>query len=353
VALALALCALVGVALGIVAALGAPTGVGATTSELRDRIDRQRGQERRLGSTADRLAAIERRATRASEVAQGRLAEVQGAYDAQRRELEQTTDRLRTTRTRLTRLRGRLDRGRRVLAGVLRARYAYDPPQIIDIVVSADGFRDLMERVTFLRRVQDHDARIVDEVRDARDAAASDERRLARLRTAQTKQTDAAARQRDAIAAMAAGLEARRADAARAHAARREALSDARASRRRAERSLSRLEAAERRRARQYTAPAATAGARATATPTRGSGGWAIPWPIVQCESGGVNHPPNHAGASGYYQFIPSTWQALGGSTPHAYQASRAEQDRMAAKLWNGGAGASNWDCAAMVGITG
>ena len=66
----------------------------------------------------------------------------------------------------------------------------------------------------------------------------------------------------------------------------------------------------------------------------------------MQCESGGQNLPPNSAGASGYYQMLPSTWHGLGGSTPHAYQASKAEQDRLAAKLWAGGAGARNWVCA-------
>ena len=89
---------------------------------------------------------------------------------------------------------------------------------------------------------------------------------------------------------------------------------------------------------------------RARATSVAGPGGpWAIPWPIVQCESGGQNLPPNSATASGYYQMLDSTWKGLGGSTPHAYQASKAEQDRLASRLWNGGAGASNWVCASLV----
>ena len=75
----------------------------------------------------------------------------------------------------------------------------------------------------------------------------------------------------------------------------------------------------------------------------------AIPWPIVQCESGGQNLPPNYATASGYYQMLDSTWAGLGGSTKHAYQASKAEQDRRAATLWNGGAGRGNWVCAGLV----
>jgi muramidase (phage lysozyme) len=72
---------------------------------------------------------------------------------------------------------------------------------------------------------------------------------------------------------------------------------------------------------------------------------------VVQCESGGQNLPPNQASASGYYQFITATWKGMGGSTQHAYQASKAEQDRLAARLWDGGRGASNWDCSALVGI--
>ncbi len=83
-----------------------------------------------------------------------------------------------------------------------------------------------------------------------------------------------------------------------------------------------------------------------------GPGGpWAIPWSIVQCESGGYNHPPNWAGASGYYQIIPATWSGFGGQGPHAYLASKAEQDRVAARIWRGRAGAHNWDCAYIVGL--
>jgi hypothetical protein len=69
----------------------------------------------------------------------------------------------------------------------------------------------------------------------------------------------------------------------------------------------------------------------------------------VQCESGGQNLTPNAAGASGYYQMMPDTWAGLGGSTPHAYQAPKAEQDRLAARLWAGGRGARNWVCSGLV----
>lgn len=83
------------------------------------------------------------------------------------------------------------------------------------------------------------------------------------------------------------------------------------------------------------------------------SGGpWVIPTPIVMCESSGENQQPNSAGASGYYQIIPSTWALFGGTkyTQQAYQAPKSIQDLIAAKIWNGGAGASNWVCAQELG---
>jgi hypothetical protein len=91
---------------------------------------------------------------------------------------------------------------------------------------------------------------------------------------------------------------------------------------------------------------------RRTTAPRYFAGAWAIPTAIVMCESQGTNAPPNSAGASGYYQIIPSTWAANGGLrfASAAYLASRPEQDIVARHIWNSG-GASQWDCAAIVGI--
>jgi muramidase (phage lysozyme) len=74
---------------------------------------------------------------------------------------------------------------------------------------------------------------------------------------------------------------------------------------------------------------------------------WVIPEYIVICESKGRNEPPNSASAAGYYQIIASTWAAYGGSPPNdASQHSKAEQDAVARRIWDGGRGAGQWDCA-------
>lgn len=82
-------------------------------------------------------------------------------------------------------------------------------------------------------------------------------------------------------------------------------------------------------------------------------GEWVIPTAIVMCESGQQNLPPNSAGASGWYQILGpgSTWEAYGGDTfaPQAYLATKAQQDIVATRIWNGGRGANQWVCASLV----
>jgi peptidoglycan hydrolase CwlO-like protein len=302
--------------------------------QLRRSVDSQRARERQLASSAARLGRLERATARAVAVLSQRLAGAQADLSAWEGRLAATQARLRETRKRLARLRTRLAQARGALAAVLRRRYMSNRPDVVSVVLDAHGFAEVLERLDFLRRVAHSDTEIVGAVRRGRADARRDELALARLEPRQRDQTAAVRSERDALASMNAALEARRATLARVRAARLAALSTTRANRRRAQRELSRL-----------------LSEQATAARSVGPGGpWAIPWPIVQCESGGQNLPPNAAGASGYYQMLPSTWRGLGGSTPHAYQASKAEQDRLAAVLWAGGRGAGNWVCAALVG---
>ena len=64
---------------------------------------------------------------------------------------------------------------------------------------------------------------------------------------------------------------------------------------------------------------------------------------IAQCESGGSYTAKNPTStASGKYQFLDSTWQAVGG-TGRAMDAPPWEQDMRAIRLFAGGAGAHHW----------
>jgi len=100
--------------------------------------------------------------------------------------------------------------------------------------------------------------------------------------------------------------------------------------------------------ARKHQARVQAAKAAAAPHASASGGGWAIPSSVVQCESGGLDLGPNSAGASGYYQIIPSTWAAYGGTkyAESAYQATAQQQAAIASRIWAGGAGARQWVCA-------
>ncbi|HEY7076541.1 MAG TPA: transglycosylase family protein [Solirubrobacteraceae bacterium] len=315
------------------AAVAAESALAQSPGSLQGQIDRGRAREQTLGAAVARLGRLERATAHEIAILEPRLEAAETALGRARARLAATRTRLDATRRRVIFLRGRLVHDRAQLGTLLRNRYMDGEPDLVTVVLHADGFEQLLETLSFLRRVERSDTRVVDRVKTARAAAAREQRRLTGLEARQRAVAADVRRRRDALAEISAGLHARRAALSQARAARVAALERTRASRRRAERILARLEAQ-----------------RAAAARSVGPGGpWAIPWPIVQCESGGQNLPPNGAGASGYYQILDSTWHGLGGSTPHAYQASKAEQDRLAARLWAGGAGASNWVCSALV----
>ena len=76
------------------------------------------------------------------------------------------------------------------------------------------------------------------------------------------------------------------------------------------------------------------------------AGGDTPPEYIKQCESGGDYTAVNPtSGAGGAWQFMPGTWRSVGG-TGRPQDATPAEQDYRASLLWNGGNGASHWECA-------
>jgi peptidoglycan hydrolase CwlO-like protein len=304
---------------------------------LRGRIQHSRDRERALSGAIGRLDALLAQTQREIAIVQGRLTEVQADLARAEAKLRATQAELETQRGKLVRLRRRLEQGKKDLAAQLVASYKQDQPDLVSLVIASQSFADLIERVEYVKRLQERNGVVLDRVHAARDETDQQAKRLAVLEIHRRQTADAVQRRRDALASMRAGLAQRQATLTSVRAARAQALAGTRAGRAAAEHALGKL-IAERRR---LAAQAASGG---------GPGGpWAIPWPIVQCESGGQNLPPNSAGASGYYQMLPSTWRGLGGSTPQAYQASKAEQDRLAARLWAGGAGARNWVCAGLV----
>ena len=299
-----------------------------SATKLQNQLNGSQNNEKRLSASAATFAKLVRDISGDIALLQKRLDAVQADLDTARQQLSTTRTQLRSQRARLARLRGRLAKAKVVLAQRLVSGYENANPDIIDVLFNAHGFADLLERAEFLKRFQNQDAAIINAVKQAKRESESAAAKLAKLTRKRQQIASAYTKRRNALQSMQSAMDAKRAAYQRARQARLEALSHARANSTRLQHQLTKL-----------------LGAESNASNAGPGGPWAIPWAVVQCESGGQNLPPNWATASGYYQIIIPTWKGFGGPTAQAYQASRAVQDAIASKIWDGGAGANNWDC--------
>ena len=299
-----------------------------SATKLQNQLNGSQNNEKRLSASAATFAKLVRDISGDIALLQKRLDAVQADLDTARQQLSTTRTQLRSQRARLARLRGRLAKAKIVLAQRLVSGYENGNPDIIDVLFNAHGFADLLERAEFLKRFQNQDAAIINAVKQAKRESESAAAKLAKLTRKRQQIASAYTKRRNALQSMQSAMDAKRAAYQRARQARLEALSHARANSTRLQHQLTKL-----------------LGAESNASNAGPGGPWAIPWAVVQCESGGQNLPPNWATASGYYQIIIPTWKGFGGPTAQAYQASRAVQDAIASKIWDGGAGANNWDC--------
>ncbi len=155
-----------------------------TADQLRDAVA---AESARIAATRDGLADAERR-----------LAELDARVARRQGELADAQDQLVRSRIRLTKLQRREVAAKRVLADNLVDSYKAGQPELVSIVLSANGFADLFNRIEFLKRQSRSNARILDETRAARADVADETRQLARLRTRYSELARAAIEDRDA-----------------------------------------------------------------------------------------------------------------------------------------------------------
>ncbi len=325
--------------------------LGQLNQQLGQAQARQQSLSGSIGGLSQSIAALD-----------GQIALVQSREAAVRAELVRDRARLHAAgialhreKRRLAILVARLARARMVLSRQLVSSYEGDHPDLVSVVLEAHGFSALLDGLKYLGDAEHQQQSLIVETRIAKAQAVAAERKLVRLRANDQAITAATVVRARALAGMNLLLSSKQAAIARARAAQQAALAASQASVGHIRSQIARVQAQQ---AAAVAAAAATSpapvstGAPVANGPTFGpNGGWAIPYAIVLCESGGQNLTPNSAGASGYYQIIPSTWRGYGGTGPAAYLASKAEQDAVASRIWAGGSGASAWVCAGIVGI--
>jgi hypothetical protein len=332
-------------ALAAVVLTAVPAGAQQSIGRLRSQLNASNVRASSLSASVGALSGLISRLERQIAFVQRREASVQSALSADRAALAAVHAELVREQARLGVLRGRLAAARAALARQLVSGYEHDKPDLVSVVLKARSFSDLLEQIDFLHRAEVQQQTIIAATRAAKRLADAAATRLAAIQRRDQAITRATALQAAALAGMNRLLTSRQAALADARAAQEVALAAARARGRALRSAISSLQAEQAAAQRAAELPFAGGGALG---PTAG---WAIPYAIVLCESGGQDLPPNSAGASGYYQIIPSTWRMFGGTGPAAYLTSKAEQDAVAARIYRGGASVGNWDCAAILGI--
>jgi murein DD-endopeptidase MepM/ murein hydrolase activator NlpD len=161
---------------------------GQSLNGVQGKIDTTRGKIGRKKGTEHVLSSDIARWTRRIDALQGRISTLQrretvlsADLDRKRAELDLTQEQLRAERARLVRLRARLQVGRELLARRLVELYRSDPPDLVTVVLRANGFAELLEQREFLRRISAADRNIVRVVQTAKADATAGEHRLAGL----------------------------------------------------------------------------------------------------------------------------------------------------------------------------
>jgi septal ring factor EnvC (AmiA/AmiB activator) len=317
---------------GACVALLTSTALAADADTLEGRIATAREEAGALATelqaTQERLVATEQQATEAA-ARESRLSALLANGEERSAELGEKVAR---AETQLGVEKRRLRRARRTLARRLVAIYVSGSPSTASVVLGSADLDDLATRAGYLRRIEDSDEDLARRVEQVRDAVRRGLERVAELKARVDAHNARVAAARSRISAVRQSAAAAAAALESVAAARQTSLAELRS---KIGGWIEDIEAAE-----------AASRAAAEETVERWLGGpYSIPTYIVMCESGGNYSALNpSSGAGGAYQILPSTWALYGGNgAPH--QASKAEQDRIAAEIW-ADSGPSAWTCA-------
>ena len=189
----------------------------ASVSSLQDRIEQKQSRLEKVNGRARVLSTDISGLTQRIERLQGTVTTLQqrenafqADLDDKRAQLARTQDELRRVRARLVRLRAQLAHARAVLADRLVELYKSDQPDIVSVVLDANGFADLLENGAYLQRIGQQDRAIITAVRDGKAAMAAAARRLGTLEQRQQQIAMEIAERRNAVARVRIAVQGKR-----------------------------------------------------------------------------------------------------------------------------------------------
>jgi hypothetical protein len=192
--------------LAVVAALLASNLVSRSAGDLQGQINSSRAAASSLQAQIAHESQLIQQTAGGLQAARRRLAVVQSELDTRIGQLRTVQSDLLTARAHLVELENRLQLASKALAANLVARYEGDRPDVVTVILNAHGFSDLLERMSFLRRMGQQDANVVNFTRSARTAVFQEVSHLAVLEQRDRTLTNEVLVQRNQVAALQAAL---------------------------------------------------------------------------------------------------------------------------------------------------
>jgi peptidoglycan hydrolase CwlO-like protein len=174
---------------------GEITAKRSAADALKAQID---ADSRQIAATANGLQA-----------ARDRLTAVQSTLDRRVDELRGVQTALLRSRDHLVDLENRLQSATTALSANLVASYEGQKPDLVSVILNSHGFGDLLEQVSFMKRVANQDGRIVGTTREARAEVALEATRLQTLEGRDRRLANQVLDQRNQVAALQAALSRR------------------------------------------------------------------------------------------------------------------------------------------------
>ncbi|MEA2457391.1 MAG: hypothetical protein QOC95_363 [Thermoleophilaceae bacterium] len=239
---------------------------------------------------------------------------VQVQLNAKQAELTSIRDRLQRTQDRLAQLRARLAESKKTLAARMVALYKDDQPDMLSVVLEADGFNELLDRADFLSRISEQDDRIVTQVRDLTGQVSKQATELASLERRAQDATNQILAKRNEIANAKQTVVSRQNDLVAVRDKRSSALATIRSSRSDLEGHLQDLVGRQNAIEAKLRAAAASSGGGVSTGPAgpikRGSGSFI--WPV----NGPIVSPFGNRNLGGATEFHPGIDIAVPSGTP-------------------------------------
>jgi peptidoglycan hydrolase CwlO-like protein len=189
-------------ALGATAAVLAGGSAPSGAASLQDQIQSAQNAKASLQSAISADSTKIRQTTGGIQSAQARLTALQSDLARREAQLATVQTKLLDARTHLLELENLLRRAAHALAANLVANYEGATPNLVSVVLEAHGFSDLLERLSFLKTIGNHDAQIVDTTRLAHEEVARQADSLGALEQRDQRLTAVVLAQRNQVAAL-------------------------------------------------------------------------------------------------------------------------------------------------------